>query len=213
MSPQATWTLIVPVKQTAIAKSRLSDFPQPVRQRLALAFAQDTVSAAVGCAQVRQVVVVTNDPEGHRLTNLGAEVVADLPDAGLNPALQHAAELVRRHHPTAPVAALSADLPAARADDLSAAFALGSAAARWFVPDRAGDGTTLLAARAPADLEPAFGLTSRSAHQASGAIEVADDRLERLRLDVDTTGDLLLAVELGVGPHTAAVLAARNWLV
>lgn len=209
MSPQATWTLLVPVKQTAIAKSRLFEFPPPLRQRLALAFAQDAVSAAVECPEVRRVVVVTNDPDGRRLADLGAEVVPDVPDAGLNPALQHAAQLVRRRDPAAAVAAMSADLPAVRGVDLSAAFALGSTP-RWFVPDRAGGGTTVLAARPPADLSPAFGATSRTAHQASGAAELTNERLERLRLDVDTSSDLLLAVKLGVGQHTAAVLSAKD---
>lgn len=209
MSTQATWTLVVPVKQTAIAKSRLVEFPSPLRQRLALAFAQDAVSAAIGCLEVRRVVVVTNDPDGRRLADLGADVVPDLPDAGLNPALQHAFDLVRRRDPTAAVSAMSADLPAVRSIDLSAAFALGSAP-RWFVADRAGNGTTLLAAQGEADLSPAFGPMSRAVHHASGAAELRDNRLERLRLDVDTSTDLRLAGELGVGRHTAAVLAAGD---
>lgn len=209
MSLQSAWTLILPVKQTAIAKSRLHDLPGLVRQRLALAFAQDAVSAAMKCPEVRRVVVVTNDPGWRQLADLGAEIVADLPDAGLNPALEHAAGLVRRRDPGAAVAAMSADLPAVRAADLSAAFNLAPAA-RWFVSDRSGEGTTLLAAAAPAGLAPSFGTSSRAVHRASGAEEVDDGRLERLRLDVDTSIDLELAVGLGVGAFTAAALAANR---
>lgn len=208
MSSQPAWTLLIPVKQTAIAKSRLRDFPASVRQRLALAFAQDAVLAAIGCPEVRLVVVVTNDPAWRQLADLGAEVVPDEPDAGLNPALHHAAEFVRSRDPAAPLAAMSADLPALRALDLSTAFTLTSAS-RWFVPDRAAEGTTLLASAAPTELSPAFGPGSRAAHQSSGALELNNAELERLRLDVDTNSDLALAVELGVGPHTAAALLAQ----
>ena len=205
MPSQPVWTLVIPVKETVIAKSRLSDFPQALRQRLAFAFAQDAVTAAVSCPDVRRVVVVTNDSGGSRLTDLGADVVPDRPDAGLNPALHHAARLIRRHDPAAPVAAMSADLPALRALDLSIALS-SSPAPRWFVTDRAGDGTTLLAATTSANLSPRFGARSAAAHRASGAVELTDDRLGRLRLDVDTSADLRLAVELGLGPHTTEVL-------
>jgi 2-phospho-L-lactate guanylyltransferase len=205
MSAKAGWTLVVPVKKTAIAKSRLRDLSAPVRKRLALAFAQDTVTAAVSCPEVHRVVVVTNDSSARRLSELGAEVVADLPDAGLNPALEHASDLVRRHDPAAAVAALSADLPALRAEDLSAALST-AVAPRWFVADKEGDGTTMLGAADSSLLAPSFGAGSAAAHYASGAVELKSGRFERLRLDVDTTKDLRLAVELGVGPHTTEVL-------
>src|SRR5690606_22678568 len=56
------WTLVVPLKPLAQAKSRLSDTADDgLRPGLALAFAQDTVAAALACPPVRDVVVVTND--------------------------------------------------------------------------------------------------------------------------------------------------------
>lgn len=205
MATQAVWTLIVPVKETAIAKSRLSDFPSALRQRLALAFAQDTVTVATRCPEVRRVMVVTNDPDARILSDLGADILPDLPDAGLNPALEHAVQLIRRGDPAAAVAAMSADLAALRPGDLSVAFA-SATARRWFVSDTSGDGTTLLAAAASVPLSPRFGANSAAAHRASGAVEVTDGRLERLRLDVDTSSDLRQAVGLGAGPYTAAAL-------
>lgn len=205
MSAEAGWTLVVPVKDTAIAKSRLSDLPAPVRKRLALAFAEDTVTAAVSCPEVRRVVVVTNDLGARRLSELGAELLADLPDAGLNSALEHASDLVRGQDPAAAVAALSADLPALRAEDISAALS-AAVAPRWFVADKNGDGTTMLGAADSRLLAPSFGTGSAAAHSATGAVQLTSGRLERLRLDVDTVEDLRQAVELGVGPHTTAVL-------
>ncbi|MCF3964633.1 2-phospho-L-lactate guanylyltransferase, partial [Streptomyces fuscigenes] len=73
------------------AKSRLgpaADASQ--RSRLALAFAQDTVAAALAAEGVFDVVVVTDDPGASAaLAALGARVVGDSPGAGLNAALAH----------------------------------------------------------------------------------------------------------------------------
>lgn len=87
------WTLVVPLKPLARAKSRLADTASDVvRPGLALAFAQDTVAAALACAAVRDVAVVTGDAlAGRELSALGARIVADEPGGGLNAALTHGA--------------------------------------------------------------------------------------------------------------------------
>jgi 2-phospho-L-lactate/phosphoenolpyruvate guanylyltransferase len=200
------WTLLIPVKQTTIAKSRLSGIEATTRQRLAVAFAQDTAAAALACPDVRRVVVVTNDPAGRLLEAQGVDVTPDVPDRGLNEALLYAAEQVRRAGDASPIAALSSDLPALRPHDLSTAFR-ATAAPRWFVPDLAGDGTTMLAAAAGEEWLPHFGHDSRATHRALGMAEVALPGLERLRRDVDTMSDLSDASRRGVGRHTALVLA------
>lgn len=56
------WTLVIPLKPLARAKSRLSDTAgDGLRPGLALAFAQDTVAAALACPAVGDVAVVTDD--------------------------------------------------------------------------------------------------------------------------------------------------------
>ncbi len=201
---QASWGVVVPVKRLAIAKSRLSAFGDEQRQELALAFAADVVLAAV---MVAHVLVVTDDERAAEvLAALGAAVVADDPDAGLNPALSHGADLLRSGFPLLGVATLSADLPALRAPDLAAALRAVDAGERGFVVDHSGLGTTLLAAGPGAALLPAYGADSRRAHLRSGAVELV--AAESLRLDVDTPQDLTAAVALGVGPHTAQVVQA-----
>jgi 2-phospho-L-lactate guanylyltransferase len=203
----------VPVKQTAVAKSRLGGLGDSVRRRLALAFACDSVTAGLGCHAVAEVVVVSNDERAaSTLAHLGARVVPDVPDAGLNPALVSAAVAVRRRVQEAHVAVMSADLPAVRAGDLEAAL-FAAPKSRWFVPDRAGNGTTMLGAPSPYQLDPAFGPGSGAAHRAGGAMEITGPNLSRLRLDVDTAADLDAAVELGVGSATAAVLASIGWAI
>jgi 2-phospho-L-lactate guanylyltransferase len=195
------WGVVVPVKRLSVAKSRLSAYGDGSRQELALAFACDVVAAA---AEVAHVLVVTDDPRASaELAGLGARVVPDDPDAGLNPALAHGADLLRADDPAAGVATLSADLPALRPDDLRAALADVPAGERAFVVDRAGTGTTLLAAGPGALLDPAFGPASREAHLRSGARELV--AAPSLRCDADTADDLWTALALGVGPRTRSV--------
>lgn len=203
-----SWGVVVPVKRLELAKSRLAPYGEQARQDLALAFAADVVEAALAAAQV---LVVTDDARAaERLAQLGADVAPDDPDAGLNPALTHGAELLRAARPELGVATLSADLPALRTDHLRTALAaVGSG--RGFVTDLAGTGTTLLAAGPGSELAPAFGPGSRLAHLASGARELVVAR--GLRCDVDTPTDLLCALALGAGQHTAAVAADLGLVV
>ncbi|WP_309141749.1 2-phospho-L-lactate guanylyltransferase [Streptomyces griseicoloratus] len=203
------WTLVVPVKPLARAKSRLSDTADDrVRPGLALAFAQDTVAAALACPAVADVAVVTDDPRaGRELAALGAGIVHDEPGDGLNAALAHAAAAVRHARPESPVAALNADLPALRPMELARVLEAAAHFPRAFLPDAAGIGTTLLAVAADHELDPAFGTESRARHRASGAVELPLDAVDSVRQDVDTGDDLRTALALGVGPHTAAAAA------
>lgn len=196
----------MPVKRLAVAKSRLGSYGAPVRERLALAFAVDVVTACLACPLVAQVLVVTDDPlAAAELTALGATTAPDDPDAGLNPALAHGAELVRAALGDCGVVTVSSDLPSLRPDDLAAALALVPVLGRAFVADADARGTTLLAAAAGVALQPLYGAGSRARHLASGAVELAAPAA--LRRDVDTPDDLREAVRLGVGPRTAGVVA------
>lgn len=204
--PPADWSLVVPLKPLALAKSRLAGYAGGLRGRLALAFALDTVAAALRCPAVARVLVVTDDPlAGAELSAAGALVVPDEPAGGLNPALVHGWERARALRPAAPVAALSADLPALRVAELAEALGRVPVGGRGFVSDTPGVGTTLLAAAPGVALAPAFGGASRERHRSRGAWEITSADLPSVRRDVDTGADLAEALALGVGPHTAAV--------
>lgn len=201
-----SWGVVVPVKRLALAKSRLSSFGDDLRQDLALAFAADVVEAALGCRDVVEVLVVTDDLRAAAaLAALGARIAPDGPGAGLNPALVHGSDLLRAGDAALGVATLSADLPALRPQDLATALLQVATGSRAFVADAAGDGTTLLAAGPSASLRPAFGPASRRQHLDSGAVELV--AAVGLRHDVDTPTDLALVLRLGVGRHTAALAA------
>lgn len=201
----------MPVKRLAVAKTRLAATAGRHRRELALAFAADTVAAALACPGVSSVLVVTDEPDAARLlAGVGAVVVPDEPDDGLNPALLHGAAAAIAAHPDDAVGALSADLPALRPAELARALHAAPDDAACFVRDAEGSGTTALLARRPALFAPAFGAASARAHLARGVVEldpVGTGGLDSLRRDVDTAEHLRAAVALGVGPATARVVA------
>jgi len=202
-----TWSLVVPVKVLARAKSRLAILAGPHRPALALAMAADTVAAALACPVVDRVIAVTDDAEARVLAGLGALVTGDEPGRGLNPALRHGAALAAARWPGSGIGALAADLPALRPAELDLGL---REAAHWehsFVPDASGTGTTLYAVRPGARFRPRFGPRSAEQHRAAGAVELSLPGLASLRRDVDQPRDLTAASDLGVGPHTAAVAA------
>ena len=222
------WTVLLPVKVLAQAKSRLAELAGERRLELALALASDTVSAVVACPEVARVFVVTSDPvAGPRLLSLGARVIPESPRvfrrrderAGarpspdgsqhtLNAALLRGAAVAARRWPGTGLAALTADLPALRPAELAAALrAASDAGGAVFVPDAAGFGTTMYAVAPGTEFRPMYGGASRARHAAGGAVELALDGIAGLRQDVDTPDDLRAAVALGVGPRTAEVAA------
>ncbi|MBD0292702.1 MAG: 2-phospho-L-lactate guanylyltransferase [Jiangellaceae bacterium] len=204
----AAWSVIVPVKRPEVAKTRLSNAAGPQRAAMARAFAADTVAAALGCTEVAEVVVVTDDAATARdLGAFGAFVVADSPEAGLNAALHHGAKTAGQRRPGAPRAALSADLPALRSAELDLALRAARAHRSAFVCDAAGIGTTLYCVTSGA-FEPRFGGRSRAAHRKAGVVELDLVGIASVRRDVDTAVDLWDALRLGVGERTAAVVAS-----
>ena len=232
-SARFSWTVLLPVKVLARAKSRLAVLAGDRRRELALAFASDTVTAALACPEVARVLVVTSDPvAGRLLAGLGAVIVADEPadrsatrgaaaaaaaapsvigelgvQDALNAALRHGAAVAARRWPGTGLAALTADLPALSPAELATALRAASPASAAFVPDAAGVGTTLYAVPPGGEFRPLFGGASRARHAAAGAVELAAGDLTGLRRDVDTPDDLRAALALGVGPFTQAAAA------
>ncbi|HEY3682388.1 MAG TPA: 2-phospho-L-lactate guanylyltransferase [Streptosporangiaceae bacterium] len=202
------WSLVVPVKPLDRAKSRIAAATGAHREKFALAIAADTITAALASPAVGRVVVVTDDlVAGGVLGELGAYVIADEPDAGLNPALLHGAAAALRLAPRTSVAALFADLPALRPEELTRALEAARPWRQAFVPDAADEGTTLYTARPGHGFSPSFGRGSRDRHRLRGAHEMRLPDIPGLRRDVDTLADLREAITLGVGRRTAEVAA------
>jgi 2-phospho-L-lactate guanylyltransferase len=214
----ATVDLVVPVKPLAKAKSRLrgaadGGIGEPrAHARLAMALLRDTIDAVRAAPAVRNLLVVSSDPVvAAELGVFGVDVAPDGPVAGLNPAYERGAALLRAHDPAAAVGALQADLPALRPDELDEAIAAAltlfeAGARRAFVADTEGTGTTFLLAAPGVALAPRFGVDSAHRHEESGAHSLAGP-WPGLRRDVDTADDLREAADLGLGEHTSCALA------
>jgi 2-phospho-L-lactate guanylyltransferase len=214
------WSIVVPVKRLDRAKSRLRatlaarSTPPPSaghtggdwHAALALAMALDTVTAVLAAPLVSRVIIVTGDrTAATALAAIGAICVPDSPGAGLNPALRQGTSTAGRLG-SGGIAALGADLPALRTDELNEALATtAELARRTFVADADGTGTTLLAAPAGWPLAPAYGRGSAARHAQRGALPLAP-AWPSLRRDVDTAADLAAAAGLGLGANTAALV-------
>jgi 2-phospho-L-lactate/phosphoenolpyruvate guanylyltransferase len=204
-----SWSLVIPVKVLALAKSRLTGLAGPRRAELALAMAADTVAAAAACAAVDSVIVVTDDDTAAaELSGLGALVLPDRPGDGLNPALAFGAAYSDERWPGRGRAGMAADLPALGPAELARALAEAAEVPEAFVADAAGTGTTLYTAGPGAAFCPRFGPGSYAAHRSAGAVELQLPGLDGLRRDVDTVADLRDAARIGLGPRTSAAAGA-----
>jgi 2-phospho-L-lactate guanylyltransferase len=199
------WTVVIPVKGTALAKSRL-DLAESDRAALALAFAVDTVSAALAAERVEHVVVVTaSDTVEHRMRELGAITVRDSATAGLNPAIAQGIDVAHSHAPDAPVAVLLGDIPALDPADLDSVLDRALEHPLAMVADAAGVGTVLVTALRGIPHHPHFGGASRAAHLAAGYVELDVDDSRGLRQDIDTLDDLAAVNGATLGRATRAL--------
>lgn len=206
METPDTWSAVVPVKRVERAKTRLVGYSPAARARLVLAMAADTVMAALACPAVAGVVVVTDDEDAQDMAStLGARVVPDTPDAGLNSALEHGMTHASTLRPAAGVLAMAADLPSLRPQDLSAVVQAAARSESCFVADLTGLGTTMYLRHPGVATLPCFGARSRAAHREAGVYELREVP-RSARRDVDTPVDLWDAMRMGVGDRTAAVL-------
>lgn len=200
----ALFSVLVPVKRAAIAKSRLAPLGEERRRALVGAFAADTVAAALASPGVGAVMVVTDDHVlAAALRELGAVVVPDATTDDLNESLSQAAAEARRRWPEQGLAALCADLPSLDPAELGQALEVAAGFPAAFVADADGEGTTMVAAASRELFLPRFGPGSREAHVREGAHEIVEVDVPTVRRDVDTPADLTAALALGVGVHTA----------
>jgi len=202
------WAVVIPVKRLALAKTRLRRFAGSLREELALAFAGDTIAAAAGCPNVREILVVTDDEVAAALARkLGCTVEADGPDAGLNAALARGVTAAGRRWSGLGLAAVSSDLPALRSAELRVVLEAAARVTTAFLPDAEGIGTTVLTALEVGAFVPRFGRRSRAEHRAAGVAELQGGDVPSVRRDVDTEVQLYDARRLGVGSRTAEVLS------
>lgn len=220
----AGWTLVVPVKAFSAAKTRLGPaVPAEARAALARAFALDTIIAARAARGVERVIVVTGEVDLGSPLPTGVELVRESGAAdgagptgpagasapgGLTAAIDDGIRAARADG-LVPVAVLLGDLPSLRTSELECALEAASRHPLAFIADADGTGTTLATAAEGAGLRPAFGEQSASRHREAGFADLSGSApFTTLRRDVDTVEALEQALRLGVGAHTAEVVAS-----
>lgn len=214
-------TAIIPVKRFGAAKQRLLEALDR-RQRAAIvkAMLADVLTSIAATERVERVIVVTGEGRAERLAlhharrkSLPLEVFRDPDDAGHSEAATLGIVRARALGATC-VALLPADCPLLDARELDLALERMRPGRVAVVPDRHGTGTNALLLKPPDAIRPAFGPGSCMRHwEAARAAGVphAIEKLDSLRLDLDTPADLIALtreIEAGRGraPHTAKAL-------
>jgi 2-phospho-L-lactate/phosphoenolpyruvate guanylyltransferase len=191
------------VKGTPAAKSRFGDVAD--RERLALAIALDTVTAALAAPGVAQVVVVTSEAASVSFDETDAFVVIE-EGTGLASAIATGIETANDFsEPGRGVAILLGDLPALRPDELGTALLAATRYDRAMVADAEGTGTTLTTAADGHTHAQRFGVGSAAAHRAEGYVPLDISPDSGLRTDVDTP-EALTALYGRLGERTTAAL-------
>jgi 2-phospho-L-lactate guanylyltransferase len=201
------WAVLLPVKPPGVAKSRLALASVRARAELVLAMAMDVAAVVLACPRVELVLVVAESVDGlEPLQRMGASVVVDPARGGLNASLRYAAGLAAARDSTYAIASLVADVAAATVDQVTRTLDAAALEGTAFLPDAAGRGTTLVAARRWPAFLPEYGVQSRRRHTEAGFTELRLDDVTGLRLDVDTLADLKAMAALGPGPRTRKAL-------
>ena len=215
-------TALVPIKELAASKSRLlAELEREELANLSLAMLEDVLAALLATPALRRVAVATPDSRvADAARRLGSEVLQG-PDAGLNWAVDAAAEKLHLGADE-PFLGVLGDVAGARPGDLQALFdaldALrdegGQPAAAVLAPSRDGGTSALL--RAPHGAIPSrFGPQSAARHREAAlaaGVPLRELKLASLAVDLDRAEDVehFLASARG-GARTRSVLRELGW--
>lgn len=187
-----TWAL-VPLKNLAQAKSRLSPAADPAtRRELVLAMAEDVLSVLGQVEGIERILLVSNEPEaGSLLRHPGLDVFYSSDHEGLNLELEQAAAHAANGGAER-VLILHADLPWLSRGSLQRFIDNCPEDAVCIARDKIGTGTNAVLAPLPLPLPLVFGVESLPKFRAEAAardlgLQVADD--PHLAQDIDRPAD------------------------
>ena len=205
--------ILVPVKNLATAKQRLSPVLSPeARRDLAQAMCADVLETLARWNGRPDVAVVTGDPFARDLAQqCGFSVIADETNPGETGAIEMATSVCRARGADHTLV-IPADIPLIATEDLRKVVEVAPPRGAVLVPDAAGRGTNA-ALRTPADLFPLrFGNDSFLPHLASAkatGLPCVVLELPSIALDVDRPEDLQ---ELAAAPgERRSQKLVRTW--
>jgi 2-phospho-L-lactate/phosphoenolpyruvate guanylyltransferase len=208
--------LLIPVKDTANAKTRLAGLLSPEeRTRLAWTMFEDVscaVSATLGLDRV--VLVSSFKPAIEHARGLGWEVLVEQTQDSESASVDWASRvLAERGFDT--VMRLPADIPLVEARDIDELFSIElQSPACVLVASREGTGTNAIIRTPPILFPSRFGPNSLALHQQEAAragVECLIVNNRRIALDIDDPNDLKLLFETGSATKTHSALAKMRF--
>ena len=197
----------MPLKSAQHANSRLSSvLTSTERQHLFEAILLDVLSALGDTNQLGGILAVTDCPVARRhLRRVGARLLDDPDEAGLNAAVAQAAYVLEKQGVEG-FLTIPGDTPAVTAVEIDrVASLINESRGLALVPARDGRGTNCLAMSLPSMVPPLFGPDSVEAHIAAARrqnIKVQLLSLPGFGFDVDTPDDLLRVNEFSQASKT-----------
>jgi len=201
---------LVPVKNLAQAKVRLSPLLSPgERHILAAAMLEDVLAAVRQASTVERIALVTTDPYALSLAaQWGFEVVDEGSARGETGAVELAVKVCQERGASA-LAVIPGDIPLLTAADVDVVLQYGRQYDIVIVPSWDSRGTNALLLRPPDALQMRFGSWSFFPHATQAnrkGLSYKVVRLPRVALDVDTPEDLARIVPQAMGTRSYAVL-------
>jgi 2-phospho-L-lactate guanylyltransferase len=208
---QGIW-VVVPVKDTSIAKQRLApSVPAPLRQALALAMLEDVLAALAGVAGLAARLLVTTDPAAKRLAaSYGARCIAEGAGDGHTGAVTAAARrLAREGWET--MLTLPGDIPLVTSAEIARLIAAHRPAPSFTIaPSHDERGSNAILLSPPDAVKLRFGEDSFFPHLAAAeACGIAPTivHLPGIARDIDNPADLAHFAQLGSRTRAGLLLA------
>lgn len=203
--------ILVPLKNPANAKTRLSGILSPEqRSKLVLAMFHDVAAALSGARLADGIFIATSyEPVAELAKGFGFSVYREESQISESHSVDEASRWLKNQGFSL-VLRLPADIPLVRAEDIDELLAIElGPPGSLMVPSRDGTGTNAIA-RTPPDLFPShFGPNSLFLHKAEAAqlnAKVVVHLNDRIGLDIDDPADMFDFINRAPGTRAAALL-------
>jgi 2-phospho-L-lactate guanylyltransferase len=206
---------VVPIKETAQAKQRLEDaVPAQLKPRLALAMAEDVLSALAATPGLRGIAVVTVDAAATEIARrYGARVFAEGARDGQTGAVNAAARALGREGRTA-MLAIPGDVPLITPEEVRELIAAHDRTPDFIIaPAHDARGSNAVLCAPPQFVPLQFGDDSFVPHVEAAkrmGIEPKIIRLAGIALDIDNPRDLAAFLKVAARTRTRALLHAAG---
>ena len=210
MNGKDVWA-VVPIKEVAQAKQRLADaVPAEVKPRLALAMAEDVLSALALVRPLNGILVVSVDPNASELArHYGARLLAEGAREGQTGAVAAAAAVLRQEGRKA-MLTIPGDVPLITAEEVARIIDAHDCERDFvIVPAHDGRGSNAVLCAPPQVVPLQFGNDSFAPHLEAAkraGLEPKVVRLPGIGLDIDNPGDLAAFLKIPSRTRTRALL-------